>query len=1264
MTGRKPRREEEAQRRQEEEDQLVLDVGPASAPESTAESRPEPFRDVYHLDPEPEPEPEQIPDVHQWDPAEWWVDPEPEPEPVPEVHQREQSGPELFYDTPIFVHPLPDEPTIAPPLPGDRGQVPPTPVELSDTREEPLWTRFASPWHEIFWKAAKPPPLPGDRGQVLPTPVELSDTLGVLAPEPVPVPLADVPPLPGGRNQDPLTKVQPPTSLPAATPSEAKVHRGINEWEAIGTVYINNVEVSVQGLIDEYRLKNITPRAGVDRATARERADEYVNRRVADYLNREEARGGLSLEPRKVQPRKLTREDLGEAFLLDGELQSTEEILDYYAKDDRSPFGFLKPFSHLWAGDSEAETIERIQKVYDAGRAALLEERDGQLVLAEGQQAYTFSPPLHEGLSVQELIVPTYDLFKDEFSDVGETSLGSSLRSKSERSDDLWTAGFALVDVLPVPTKPVTSVAKGVGRVALPANLGGGFVSAATPWPAVPKIPGSPYSQEVLDASLKARKELAQTGQTRVTVGGKTYTLKGDRLDEALRRANPDTTITYTAAPDVEKFMEGGIVPVLRYLSGEAKEEAEQGVFLSVAGPVGKFMKRSAFGHRGTSPGVVAYDYPLEQLGVPGSPSTPLGVNYYGGRELEEWLATGGLAPPVRSVAGVGEDWGGKLYMPSSMKAPSYAQRLRANVLATGDVLRYLGKPYRRMDNIRPADAEEIARSAYGKNIADLTPSEARYVELAQLDDSSLRRSVSSGDSLEDAVLAQRILDERGAFEATTTLSSDGSRRITRDTNLTPSLNLPLISPRSLTTPPGQGPGPDRLLLEQPEGARLRASEEARLKEEAARKREERVDRPWDQEVDIFPAGGRVREEARSVAGSSDRLLLEQLDDGPRVRSKEEARKRDEGAARKRDSVAGSSDRLLLEQLDDGPRVRSKEAARKRDEEAARKRDSVAGSSDRLLLEQLDDGPRVRSKEAARKRDEEAARKRDEEAARKRDEEAARKRDEEAARKRDEEAARKRDEEAARKRDEEAARKRDEEAARKRDEEGARESKGRSEPQEVIVTGGARESRGRSEPQEVIVTGGARESRGRSEPQEVIVTGGARESRGRSEPQEVIVTGGARESRGRSEPQEVIVTGGARESRGRSEPILGTPPKRRRRRLPVPLPSLDTTQKTAPPGQYPAKVQWVGRTLYTLDTAGPTAGDLESVPLTDEHTKTFRVVEYTGAVPPEGRHTAANLEVDVQGKRVTAKAVSHRRRRASQSRRVAPPKVTYKKGGR
>ena len=328
--------------------------------------------------------------------------------------------------------------------------------------------------------------------------------------------------------------------------------------------------------------------------------------------------------------------------------------------------------------------------------------------------------------------------------------------------------GLSALDFLPATKllKPASTVLRTSGRLTLPPGAGGGYLPGTTPFSSVPSLKGPATSQEVVDASLEARRQLAATGQAQVNVGGRTYTFQGDRLDESLRRANPDApAISYTAAPNVDVFAEGGPVPTLQFppdgriaagqvseiggalpahvraalaqppnpRAGTVKPASEQYQFRSVGGPVPKFSQASAFGQTGTSPGLVAYASRLDELEVPGSPSQPLGVNYYHGRELELGAATGTELPAVSAAAGAGPTFGTRLYLPEGVNLPGFGERTRANFLTLMDTARR-----RRLASSETASVDDVARAKFNQDYSDLTPKQARQVDVARMSDDQL----------------------------------------------------------------------------------------------------------------------------------------------------------------------------------------------------------------------------------------------------------------------------------------------------------------------------------------------------------------------------------------------------------------------------------------------------------------------------------------------------------------------------------------------
>ena len=303
-------------------------------------------------------------------------------------------------------------------------------------------------------------------------------------------------------------------------------------------------------------------------------------------------------------------------------------------------------------------------------------------------------------------------------------------------------------------------IARGTGRVTLPANMGGGFWGMTSPYRSVLNLRGPRTSQELLDASIAARNQLATTGRADVVVGGRTYTFRGDRFDEAMRLANPQApALVHTAAPDVAKFSAGGPVPILKFPDGRIKPASDQFQFFGAGAAYPRFTKSSAFGNVGDTPGIATYGFSLDELSVPGSPDTPWGVNYFDGRELELGRLTGEYMPPVDPVAGTGPTFGTKLYLPEDIILPSYQLRLRANLLAALDKARLRHTSRAFMGNARIATPDEVARARFGRDYNQLTPGQARHVDISRMNDADLE--ILSKRAGPDAVRARGTLDAR-----------------------------------------------------------------------------------------------------------------------------------------------------------------------------------------------------------------------------------------------------------------------------------------------------------------------------------------------------------------------------------------------------------------------------------------------------------------------------------------------------------------------
>ena len=230
---------------------------------------------------------------------------------------------------------------------------------------------------------------------------------------------------------------------------------------------------------------------------------------------------------------------------------------------------------------------------------------------------------------------------------------------------------------IPFPRGAVSTSLTNIGRVTLPQKIGGGYVTSTTPTRFVPRLEG--MSDEVLAASLSARQQLAQTGRATVVIDGQVITITGDRLDQALRAANPNApTITYHATPDATPLLSGGPVP-----AWDTKVPIERFQFVSPGVSIPKFTQRSAYGGTGDAPGILAYARPLDELAVPGAEG--LTKSYRGARELEYGFPSGQDVPGVDPVAFAGPRLSGKLYLDPDLTAPGWVTRQKANFGATID---------------------------------------------------------------------------------------------------------------------------------------------------------------------------------------------------------------------------------------------------------------------------------------------------------------------------------------------------------------------------------------------------------------------------------------------------------------------------------------------------------------------------------------------------------------------------------------------------
>ena len=321
-------------------------------------------------------------------------------------------------------------------------------------------------------------------------------------------------------------------------------------------------------------------------------------------------------------------------------------------------------------------------------------------------------------------------------------------------------------DLLPLPgpsglVKAGGAVVRGVSRLQPIERLGSGFLMSATPYESVPRLITPQLSEAGLDASLALRRQLAETGHAEISIGGKVYTVSGDRFDQAMRLKNPNApTLAYHADTDLTYQIAGGEVPhqvrpklvdnqPVLDASGEPvfslKGPSEQFEFLAAGGPVTRFSLSRAFGLKNAPPfwvrarqhpGITAYDIPFDELAVPGARSEPGGVNYFHGRELEVGVPTSDaelayrqgtqmVLPATQAKVGIGPRLNEFLYLPETLEEPGYWMRTKANLLGLADRVDPSLQPG---ISVRSATREDVLLDAVGEggSWVDVRASRAR----------------------------------------------------------------------------------------------------------------------------------------------------------------------------------------------------------------------------------------------------------------------------------------------------------------------------------------------------------------------------------------------------------------------------------------------------------------------------------------------------------------------------------------------------------
>ena len=381
---------------------------------------------------------------------------------------------------------------------------------------------------------------------------------------------------------------------------------------------------------------------------------------------------------------------------------------------------------------SDAEALD------DLNRA----RQDGRVTVA-GEAAVPYQPPLDTRSDTLFHAIPGYGVVR-AFRQAGSPrGPGGIIETESEQKSKGMAASLAPLDLAPVPIGGALRFARVGGQSLLPKAYGGRFIGATTPASRVLSVRAAPTDLAARDLTHQIERDLARQGYGEGIIGGRYYQFREDPLSGAIRKENPGATLTFTAAPDVEKFAAGGPIPESYFPSGKIKPPLEQGQFLSPGYSVPRFADRSAFGQTGTSPGVVAYGDDLSEL-------TFIDKYYKTGREVELVAPVGLYRPPVKPVVGVGSKET-QLYLPDHLREPTYTTRVGANVRAIADLLRR-----RQLVSSEIASPDRIAAARFGKAVHQLSPEEFRYVQLARESDDLLRVKANRGDRS-----AQAILDER-----------------------------------------------------------------------------------------------------------------------------------------------------------------------------------------------------------------------------------------------------------------------------------------------------------------------------------------------------------------------------------------------------------------------------------------------------------------------------------------------------------------------
>ena len=474
-----------------------------------------------------------------------------------------------------------------------------------------------------------------------------------------------------------------------------------------------------------------------EREAAEESARERAEAEVERYFNEGLRSGSTRFSPLAAQS-EISLDDLGDTFYLDGVPQSTEAYLRRRYREyllryrPRTVEEYRNPKPEYIRALSDAEALD------DLNRA----RQDGRVTVA-GEQAAPYQPTLDTPSRTLLHALPGYGVVSTFRQAGSRRGPGGIIETEGERESKGMAASLAPLDLAPVPIGGALRFARLGGQSLLPKAYGGRFIGATTPASRVLSVRAAPTDVAARDLTHQIERDLAQQGYGEGIIGGRHYRFREDLLSGAIRKENPGATLTFTAAPDVEKFAAGGPIPESYFPSGKIKPPLEQGQFLSPGYSVPRFADRSAFGQTGTSPGVVAYGDDLSEL-------TFIDKYYKTGREVELVAPVGLYRPPVKPVVGVGSKET-QLYLPDHLREPTYTTRVGANVKAIADLLRR-----RQLVSAEIASPDRIAAARFGKSVNQLSPEEFRYVQLARESDDLLRVKANRGDRSAQAILEER----------------------------------------------------------------------------------------------------------------------------------------------------------------------------------------------------------------------------------------------------------------------------------------------------------------------------------------------------------------------------------------------------------------------------------------------------------------------------------------------------------------------------